>query len=439
MDSSGVPEIFNRGLDCVVRRAVIIGNGAAGAEKQCVGLVRALGLPERSCLLQRVNRPRDGLHHYLRWLPLAWHNNLHRTLAYLANRSTQVVPSSWLREGRNDGVQEGARIGVARDVPDADPEAIAREANSQLNREGPLLVVASGRDTWMLAAEVKRQAPSTTFVVQIQHPRADVSQFDLVITPAHDFYPTTPVGQAERRAALPFLGKHQQLIPKLPVGLQQLLLPQLNPPSKNMVLTVGALHTVDTAVLRMETARWHDVFSSLPAPIVAVSIGGPTRHCPYGLDLAAELVTGLRTMLAANGGCVRMTMSRRTPAHIARHVRQELAGESRVKIWDGRGDNPHLGHLAWADTFIVTADSVSMLSEACSTGKPVYVVGGSRCRGKIAAFHRTLQARGATRPFTGTEDMRSSWSYPPLTDTADSSRKIVEMMAERGWSISKGP
>lgn len=101
---------------------------------------------------------------------------------------------------------------------------------------------------------------------------------------------------------------------------------------------MGALHAVDTAVLRIETARWHDVFSSLPAPIVAVSIGGPTRHCPYGLDLATELVTGLRTMLAANGGCVRMTMSRRTPAHIARHVRQELAGESRVKIWDGRGE-----------------------------------------------------------------------------------------------------
>lgn len=30
--------------------------------------------------------------------------------------------------------------------------------------------------------------------------------------------------------------------------------------------------------------------------------------------------------------------------------------------------NPHMGHLAWADAFIVTADSVSMLSEVCSTG-----------------------------------------------------------------------
>lgn len=30
--------------------------------------------------------------------------------------------------------------------------------------------------------------------------------------------------------------------------------------------------------------------------------------------------------------------------------------------------NPHMGHLAWADAFVVTADSVSMVSEACGTG-----------------------------------------------------------------------
>jgi len=30
--------------------------------------------------------------------------------------------------------------------------------------------------------------------------------------------------------------------------------------------------------------------------------------------------------------------------------------------------NPHMGHLAWADAFVITADSISMLSEACSTG-----------------------------------------------------------------------
>lgn len=30
--------------------------------------------------------------------------------------------------------------------------------------------------------------------------------------------------------------------------------------------------------------------------------------------------------------------------------------------------NPYMGHLAWGDAFVVTADSVSLISEACSTG-----------------------------------------------------------------------
>ena len=36
-------------------------------------------------------------------------------------------------------------------------------------------------------------------------------------------------------------------------------------------------------------------------------------------------------------------------------------------------DNPYLGYLAMADEIIVTADSISMLSEAYATGKPVHM------------------------------------------------------------------
>jgi hypothetical protein len=39
-----VPDIFDRGIASVIKRAVIIGNGHSGAENQCLGLVRALGL-----------------------------------------------------------------------------------------------------------------------------------------------------------------------------------------------------------------------------------------------------------------------------------------------------------------------------------------------------------------------------------------------------------
>jgi len=47
----GTPEIFAAGGGAtVVRRAVVIGNGCAGAENQCLGLLRALGLSDRLTL-----------------------------------------------------------------------------------------------------------------------------------------------------------------------------------------------------------------------------------------------------------------------------------------------------------------------------------------------------------------------------------------------------
>ncbi|KAA8518538.1 hypothetical protein F0562_016012 [Nyssa sinensis] len=64
-----------------------------------------------------------------------------------------------------------------------------------------------------------------------------------------------------------------------------------------------------------------------------------------------------------------------------------------------------MGHLAWADAFVITADSVSMLSEACSTGKPVYVIGAERCTWNFADFHKSLRERGLVRPFTGKENV----------------------------------
>lgn len=118
-------------------------------------------------------------------------------------------------------------------------------------------------------------------------------------------------------------------------------------------------------------------------------------------------------------------------------ILKEFSTHPKFYIWDGEEPNPHLGHLAWADAFIITADSVSMLSEACSTGKPVYVVGTEHCRWKFSDFHNTLHKRGAVRPFTGLEDMSDSWSYPPLNDAIDVAARVREVLAERGWTVGQ--
>ncbi|HEY9147010.1 MAG TPA: ELM1/GtrOC1 family putative glycosyltransferase, partial [Thiobacillus sp.] len=88
---------------------------------------------------------------------------------------------------------------------------------------------------------------------------------------------------------------------------------------------------------------------------------------------------------------------------------------------DGTGENPYLAYLALADYVVVTADSVNMVSEACTTGKPVFVVeleGGNR---KFRLFHEAMRARGYTRPFAGKLE---SWRYPALDDVGRVAQEI---------------
>ncbi|EAY94046.1 hypothetical protein OsI_15825 [Oryza sativa Indica Group] len=68
---AGAPEIFAGGTGArgSVRRAVVIGNGCAGAENQCLGLLRALGLADRLTLYMRgVCNLNSNLKFTLKWL-----------------------------------------------------------------------------------------------------------------------------------------------------------------------------------------------------------------------------------------------------------------------------------------------------------------------------------------------------------------------------------
>ncbi|RAL44611.1 hypothetical protein DM860_003370 [Cuscuta australis] len=345
-----------------VSKAVVIGNGVAGAENQCLGLLRALGLSRRHTLY-RVTRPRGGINDRLRWLPVSLHKKLEHAMKWIHGDLQPRVCYKWNKVTSFPANQTG--------IAEADAENIARAAHETFEkyvlgsffvlyfiREGPTLVVASGRDTISTASSIKRLAPENVFLVQIQHPRSHLSRFDLVITPRHDYFTFTPEGQKQ--------------IPSL---IRRWITPY-NPPEGHVVLTLGSLHQVDFSSLQSAASAWHDEIGLLPKPLLVVNIGGPI------------------------------------------------------------GPNPHMGHLALADSFVITADSISMLSEACSTGKPVYVIGAERCTWKFTEFHRSLRERSMVRPFTGKENISTErWTYSPLNDTKEGAGAVINALADRGWRL----
>ncbi|MCC7273217.1 MAG: mitochondrial fission ELM1 family protein [Alphaproteobacteria bacterium] len=248
----------------------------------------------------------------------------------------------------------------------------------------PDIVIGAGRRTARAVLWVRRAAAGRPFAVQIQDSGVAPARFDLVTVPRHD---------------------------------------RLRGP--NVVVTDGAIHRVTRAALDAAAADWGPRLARMPRPRVAVLIGGSSRAYRMTVEAATALGRALTAMREATGGSLLVTASRRTGPEAAAALRAILAGPA-IAFWDGRGDNPYLGYLALADAIVVTADSVSMPSEAAATGKPVHIAdlpGGSP---KFTRFHAHFRALGITRPFAGRLE---SWSYTPPDDAGRVAAEIVRRRA----------
>lgn len=223
----------------------------------------------------------------------------------------------------------------------------------------PDVLTASGRHTLAASLAVRRASGGHTFTIQIQDPHIDYSKFDLVVTPEHD--------QCR---------------------------------GDNVFATRGALHYVTPGRLAEAAQRFAPQLDTLPSPRIAVLVGGNNKHFRLTPAVARDLADRLRQTVLDTGGSIMLTPSRRTGKEAEAILRERLADLPGM-IWNGAGENPYLAFLALADHIVVTCDSVSMASEACYIGKPVYVYdlpGGSV---KFGRFHRIMREAGYTHPFTG--------------------------------------
>ncbi len=253
-----------------------------------------------------------------------------------------------------------------------------------LNPPWPDLLISSGRQSAGIALAIRRKSRGRTFCVHIQNPGVPFSWFDLVALPRHD---TKQAG--------------------------------------NVIVTKGALHRVTPERLAREAARVAASVAGLPQPRVAVLIGGSNDVYSLTPTLTGDLADQLATLAQDRGVGLLVTPSRRTGADNEAILRARLAGLSAV-VWDGSGENPYYGYLGLADAVLCTSDSVSMVSEAASTGKPVYIIELAGGSAKFRRFHQGLYGEGIARPFTGE---LADWQYRPLDDTARVAEAVLRRIA----------
>jgi hypothetical protein len=97
---------------------------------------------------------------------------------------------------------------------------------------------------------------------------------------------------------------------------------------------------------------------------------------PYVLDRDAATLLGrsASAFAKARGGSLLISTSARTPKKVIPALEAAIDCPAHFFRWSrDAAENPYLGYLALADAIIVTCESMSMLTEACATLKPVYM------------------------------------------------------------------
>lgn len=252
----------------------------------------------------------------------------------------------------------------------------------------PELLISSGNVAAPLAAAIRRASGGTTRVVHIQNPKMDFAAFDLVIAPRHD---------------------------------------RISGP--NVIVTRGTLHALAPESLEAARTQWDGVFAGLPRPLVAFLCGGSNGRFELTPTRVGAICAELRIRMARDGIGLAVTASRRTGATNTALLHAEL-GPAGAYVWNGEAPNPYLGLLAHADIIAVTQDSVSMISEALGTGKPVYWIpldGRSR---RLQRFVDSLTEDGALRRWPAPAKKLETWRYEPPDDTA---RAAAAIRARFGW------
>lgn len=258
--------------------------------------------------------------------------------------------------------------------------------SDRLKPPWPDVLITCGKRAAGISVAIKRASRRHTFTVHVQQPPLPAGRFDLLVVPEHD---------AMR--------------------------------GENVFVTRAAVHRVTPARLEDAAKRFGERLAYLPRPLVAVLIGGSNRRHRLTPAITERIAKDMLSLARTAGAGLAVTPSRRTGEENVAILRRRLVGVP-AEIWDGEGENPYFAYLALADAIVVTCDSVSMASEAISTGKPVYVIALEGASRRIDAFHAALKSDGITRPFDGT---LARWTYVPPDDTARAAAEIERRLAAR--------
>lgn len=217
--------------------------------------------------------------------------------------------------------------------PGASLAGIDQQSSSSLGPPWPDLVITAGRRNEPVARWIRHQSGEHTRLVHIGRPWAPLDCYDLIVT--------TP----------------------------QYFLPQ----ASNILHNELPLHRLLPADLREAGHAFRARWERLPRPWIGVLVGGDSGRFVFTPDKASKLGAACDRLARERGGSLLISDSPRTPAAAGDALVAQINAPCFCYRFGDGGENPYTGFLATADEFVVTGESMSMLAEASSRGKPLHI------------------------------------------------------------------
>lgn len=272
---------------------------------------------------------------------------------------------------------------------------VDRRQSDPLRPPWPELILTIGRRPAMAALWVRRRSGNRTRIVLFGRPKRFFDDFALVVAPA-----------------------------------------QYGLPDRDSVVRLGLpLIRLEPERVEQEAARWRERVADLPRPLTVLLVGGRTKPYRMDADVAREiLATTLEEM--PPGGGLYVSTSRRTPAEAVEALRAGLPPHARLHGFASGDDNPYLALLGLGDRFVVTGDSVSMLTEIARLRRPLVIHPLPREADGAGRWQDALRASGA-----GSGLLRSAVGWlreQGLVGWPRDLEALHALLVARGWARRAG-
>lgn len=206
--------------------------------------------------------------------------------------------------------------------------------SSRLGPPWPELILTAGRRNEPIARWIRQQSGGQTKLVHLGRPWARPEAFDLIVT--------TPQYRLALRA--------------------------------NILENETVIHGLEPERLEEAARALQARLPDMPRPLIAVLVGGSAGPFTLDAESARRLAQEAKALAEREGGTLLVTTSARTAPAAVEALQKALPDAGLFYRWQpGDTENPYLGLLGLADILVATAESISMATEACATGKPVYL------------------------------------------------------------------